>query len=253
MTPSFNQARYLPRAIESIHRQRGDFEIEHIVIDGGSTDGTVDILRSAGDTIQWVSEPDGGQTDAVNKGLARVTGDYVGWLNSDDVYLPGALHTVCRTFQDAPDVQWLYGKVRIIDPNDREIRRLITAYKNRRMRRFDRRKLLVENWISQMGVFWRRSFGHRVGPLDEKLHYCMDYDYWLRMAAVQPGHFVDADLAAFRWYPQSKSGATFVEQFREELRVARRHGGDDRWAMVRHQINYCKIVTAYRLLRLLGR
>jgi len=253
VTPSFNQGRYLRRAIASIHEQKGDFEIEHIVIDGGSNDETLDILTQAGDSIQWVSEPDDGQTDAINKGLSRATGDYVGWLNSDDMYLPGAFEAVCDIFATEPKTQWVYGKVRIVDPEDREIRKWITAYKNRKMRRFDRNRLLVENWISQMGVFWRRPFGERVGPLRTDLHYCMDYDFWLRMAALAPGRFIDRYVAAFRWYPQSKSGAGFGRQFREELDVARRHGGEQRWAMLRHRAHYYKIVCAYSLLRWLGR
>lgn len=253
VTPSFNQGRYLRRAIDSIHSQQGDFEIEHIVIDGGSTDESLDILRQYGDAVDWISEPDEGQTDAVNKGLARASGDYIGWLNSDDTYLPGAFAAICDVFENAPNAKWAYGKVRIIDPDDNEIRRAITAYKNRKMRRFDFKKLLAENWISQMGVFWRRSFGESVGPLRVDLKYCMDYDLWLRMGKQSCGRFVDRYLANFRWYPQSKSGAGFTRQFQEELEVARRHGGKHRWPLFVHRVNYYKIITAYSLMRWLGR
>lgn len=250
ITPSFNQAEYIGRAIESVQSQRGDFELEHIVVDGGSTDGTWGILRDWGDAIRWTSESDRGQGDALNKGLAMASGEVIGWLNSDDIYEAGALQTVAEILTAEPRTQWVYGKVRIVDEADREIRRWITAYKNRRMRRFSRSKLLAENWISQMGVFWRREFGRRVGPFRTDLHYCMDYDYWLRMSALARGRFVDRYLACFRWRTGSKSGGGFAEQFREELRVAREAaGGQHQWAILRHRLGARAIVLIYSLMR----
>ena len=258
VTPSFNHARFLPRTLESVRSQQqaaeGQFELEHIIVDGGSTDGTVEILRACGPEVRWVSEPDRGQADALNKGLAMATGDIVGWLNSDDVYEPGALLAVADVMAAEPATQWVYGRVRIIDENDREIRPCITRYKDWRMRGFRFEKLLGENWISQMGVFWRRSASAEVGPFRTELHYCMDYDYWLRLGARWPGRFVDRRLAAFRWYRGSKSGADFLEQFREELKVAQRQAaGRYRWPILVHRFNYIKIISAYYLLRLLGR
>jgi glycosyltransferase involved in cell wall biosynthesis len=253
VTPSYNQAEYIGRTADSVLSQQGDFELEYVVVDGGSTDGTVGILESYEDAIHWVSEPDEGQADALNKGLAMTSGDIVGWLNSDDLYERGALAAVAEAFEREPDVQWLYGKVRIIDSRDREIRRWITWYKNLRMRRFRYTKLLIENYVSQMGVFWRRSAGETVGPFRKDLRYCMDYDYWLRLGERWPGRFVDRYLAAFRWYVSSKSGAGFKTQFREELDVAREHAaGQHRWAVLAHWFTYAKIVTAYELMRVLS-
>lgn len=252
ITPSFNQADYLRQAIESVHSQRGDFLLEHIIVDGGSSDQTLEVLKSYGSSIRWVSEPDKGQADALNKGLALATGDVIGWLNSDDLYEPGALANVAEVFSTEPRTQWLYGKVRIVDAHGREIRRWITVYKNRRMRRYRYSKLLAENWISQMGVFWRRSAGAQVGPFRTDLHWCMDYNFWLRLGARWPGRFVERYLADFRWYPSSKSGAGFVPQFREELAVARElAAGKCRWAVLCHRLTYLKIVTAYHAMRLL--
>ena len=252
--PSYNQAEFIGRAIESVQSQQGEFTLEHIVVDGGSSDGTTDILARYGDAVRWVSEPDDGQADALNKGIAMATGDIVGWLNSDDLYEPGALAAVAEVFEAEPETQWLYGKVRIVDPEDREIRRWITRYKNRRMCRYGYAKLLAENWVSQMGVFWRRDAGAKVGAFRTDLHYCMDYNYWLRLGARWPGRFVDRYLGCFRWYPASKSGSGFREQFGEELAVARELAdGKYKWAILRHRLNFMKIVTAYRVLGLTRR
>ncbi len=248
--PSFNHERFIERAIGSVLSQEGDFQRELIVIDGGSKDSTVEILRGYGDAIRWVSEGDDGQADALNKGIAMATGDIIGWLNSDDVYEAGALAAVAEVFAAEPGAQWLYGKVRIIDGEDQEIRRWITAYKNRRMRRFSQRRLLEENWISQMGVFWRRGAGEQVGEFRKDLHYCMDYNYWLRLGREWPGRFVDRYLAAFRWYTTSKSGAGFARQFAEELAVAKEAAaGEYPWRIFKHRINAIKIILAYSVMR----
>jgi glycosyltransferase involved in cell wall biosynthesis len=254
ITPSFNQARYVGRTIDSVQSQRGPFELEHIVVDGGSTDGTVGILEGCGGAVRWVSEPDEGQADALNKGLAMAGGEVVGWLNSDDVYEPGALAAVAGVFAAEPDTQWLYGKVRIIDPDDREVRRSITWYKNLRMRRYSYPKLLAENWICQMGVFWRRAAGRRIGPFRKDLHYAMDYDYWLRLGALWPGRFVDAYLAAFRTYPQSKSRGDYQVALREMLAVSLSHAaGRHRLAAWRARINCAKCIAALWALQTVGR
>jgi len=250
ITPSYNQAKYIGATIDSVQSQRGDFELEHIVVDGGSTDGTLDILKSYGSAVRWVSEKDEGQADALNKGLAMAGGDIIGWVNSDDLYEPGALDAAAKVFAAGADVQWVYGKVKIVDDRGVEIRRWITRYKNMRMRRYSYAKLLAENWISQMGVFWRVSAGREVGAFRKDLHYCMDYNFWLRLGARWPGHFIDRYLAAFRWYPSSKSGAGFGKQFREELDVATEiAAGRYPLAIFKHRINAAKIVAAYNVMQ----
>ncbi len=253
ITPSYNQAKFLERTLDSVHTQHGDFRLEHIVVDGGSTDGSVELLKNRGDAIKWISQRDEGQADALNKGIAMAGGDIIGWLNSDDTYEPGCLATVAKIFADEPQTRWLYGKVRIIDADDREIRRLVTLYKNLRMRRWSYRKLLEENWISQMGVFWRRQAGEQTGPFRKDLHYCMDYNYWLRLGEKWPGRFVNRYLAAFRAHSTSKSTTSFRKQFREELNVAREiAAGRYRLPIAVHYLNYFKIVTAYNIRQLLG-
>jgi glycosyltransferase involved in cell wall biosynthesis len=251
ITPSLNQCAYLRQTMQSILSQRGDFELQWVVVDGGSTDGTIQLLRGVNDSrVSWTSEPDGGQAAAVNKGLAKVEGEIVGWLNSDDLYQPGALDEVSRVFAGRPDAQWVVGQCGIVDSQGRQIREAVTGYKNRSLRKYSYRKLLRENMISQPAVFWRKGFIGRAGALDEKLHYTMDYDLWLRMGRLCEPVRVERELARFRIHGQSKSGKVNRGQFDEQYQVAIRYFNGDwrsRWA---HRFNVEKIVWAYRLMRM---
>lgn len=255
--PSLNQAKYLRQNLHSILTQPGALDLQVIVMDGGSRDGTLDLLRNINDSrVTWASEPDRGQAHAINKGLARAQGDIVTWLNSDDVYLPGTLMSVVQAFVEHPSAQWVIGPVQIIDDAGREIRRPISRYKERRLRRYSFQHLLIENFIPQMSVFWRPEFAAAVvcGPgqiLDESLHYCMDYDLWLRMARRMDPLILQKPLSQFRLHPQSKSGQVCRRQFDEEYEVACRYT-DDRLIRLRHRLNVEMIVWAYRLMRVFG-
>jgi glycosyltransferase involved in cell wall biosynthesis len=250
VTPSYNQAGFIERTLRSVLDQQGDFELEYLVIDGGSKDGTLDILRKYQDRITWVSEPDTGQSDAINKGLRQATGNVVGWLNSDDVLLPGALARVAAVFRDRPDVEWLHGRCEIIDAQDRIIRRWVSAYKDWCSRHYSYSRLLTENFISQMTVFWRRSVLKEVGYLDRSLHMTMDYDLWLRLAQRSAPVYLPERMACFRWYPTSKSGARFREQFREDSLVARRHAPERFWIHLVKRYKTTRVLAAYWLLSL---
>ncbi len=222
-------------------------------MDGQSTDGSVDLLRGLNDPrLVWQSQPDAGQSDAVNRGIERATGDVIGWLNSDDLYLPGVLQRIATALKN-PDVQWVVGRYQIIDPLGRVIRSPIVRYKDRFLDRYSYRSLLRENFIAQPAVFWRASFGRQAGPLDTSLHYAMDYDLWLRMGRLADPLVLDETLAQFRIHPQSKSGGVNREQFDEGYRVACRYLGSDRSSRIIHRFNVEKIVWAYRLLRWIGR
>lgn len=254
ITPSFNQRPFLERTARSILSQHGDFDLEWIVIDGGSTDGTPDLLHAMEDPrLCWTSAADRGQSEAINKGMARAGGDVVAWLNSDDLYAHGALAAVAQAFDAQPAAQWLVGRCDVIDDQDRAIRSTVTQYKDRALRRYAYRRLLRENFISQPAVFWRRSFGQRVGPLDESLHYTMDYDLWLRMGRLTEPLFLDRVLAHFRLHRGSKSGQVNRRQFDEGYAVATRYFDGDRASRLMHRLNVEKIVWAYRLLRLIRR
>jgi glycosyltransferase involved in cell wall biosynthesis len=252
VTPSFNQAAYLGRTAASILGQQGNFALRWLVIDGGSTDGTIDLLRSIADPrLSWISEPDRGQANAINKGLAGAQGGFIGWVNSDDLLADGALAAVASAFARSPQAQWLVGRCDIIDPDDRPIRAAITRYKDRGLRRVSFRHLLRENPISQPAVFWRRSFGESIGPLDESLNHVMDYDLWLRMARASQPLVLDRLLARFRLHPQSKSGQEDRGRFAEQYAVASRYFDGDSMSRMVHLFNVEKIVWSYRLLRLM--
>jgi glycosyltransferase involved in cell wall biosynthesis len=252
VTPSFNQCHYLRQTLQSVLSQQGDFDLQHLVIDGQSTDGTVDLLRSTTDPrLLWSSQSDTGQSDAINRGLQLASGDIVGWLNSDDLYTPGTLAAVADAFKDA-NVNWVVGRYQIIDQEGKIIRPAIVKYKDRLLRNYSYRKLLRENFIAQPSVFWRRSFGEIVGTLDESLHHAMDYDLWLRMGKASNPLILDRVVSQFRIHPQSKSGRLNRERFDEDYRVAARHAADDRISRWVHRINNEKIVWAYRAMGLMG-
>lgn len=254
ITPSFNQAQFLPQTIESVLSQRGGFDLQYIIIDGGSTDGTLEVLEKINDPrASWISEKDQGQADAINKGLALATGAVLGWLNSDDLYQPSALDAVARAFEAHPDRAWLTGQCAIVDEKDQPIRHGVTRYKNRRLGRYSYRTLLRENYISQPATFWRRSAWERAGPLDKGLFWAMDYDLWLRLARLGDPIVLGQPLARFRLYGRSKTGDFRRRQYDEGFKVACRYLESDRLGRLAHRLNVEKIVLAYRLMRVLGR
>lgn len=250
ITPSFNQAAYIERTILSVLGQ-DHRDTEYIIIDGASTDGTVDILKKYAERITWVSERDEGQSSAINKGLRLASGDLVAYLCSDDTYEPGAITKVVEFFESHAGYKWAYGRCRIVDDGDREIRKSITCYKNLLLRHYNYGKLLSENFISQPATFWRREMLSKIGYLNENEYFCMDYEYWLRLGAEHPAGVIDACLANFRYHARSKSGSVNKQQFLDELHLARKYGTGHRLAVFIHAINYHKIVSAYKFLKML--
>ncbi|ABS26025.1 glycosyl transferase family 2 [Anaeromyxobacter sp. Fw109-5] len=248
VTPSFNQGAYIERTIESVLAQRGEFELEYLVVDGGSTDETVSILRRYEGRLRFVSEPDRGQSDAINKGFRATTGDIVAWLNSDDTYAPGALDAVVTTLART-GARWCFGECPIIDERDAEVRSAIARYKAWVARRYSLRRLVGRNFIPQPATFFRRDLIDEVGPIDESLHYAMDYDLWLRFARVAEPVFVPRPLARFRWHGASKTGAGYSEGAWECFRIARaRARGVERFALAEHLAHLAAQLAVYRLL-----
>ena len=249
ITPSFNQGKFIERTIRSVLGQEFPGELEYLVIDGGSTDNTLDILKKYQDRIKWVSEKDDGLAGAVNKGIRMASGEVIGWLNSDDLYMPGTLEKVSGYFSSDPSCMWLYGKCLIIDQDDKEIYKGVTSYKNLLLRKFSYGRLLTENYISQPAVFFRKKLAEDAGPLRKELKFAMDYDLWLRFGKQHPASVVPVYLSGFRRHPGSLSENFTKRQFKEQYSVARAHGANALQRAV-HRFNVFKIVWGYKMLAL---
>lgn len=204
VTPSFNQAEYLEQTLDSVLSQNYP-ELEYIVVDGGSTDGSVDILkRYAKHLTHWVSEPDRGQSHAINKGLARCTGEVFNWLNSDDYLEPGALQTIGEAFEN-PKTTAFIGRSNIVEKGA-----VIRRSRGTDVYADNLAKTLGQARIDQPEHWWRKSVLDRMGPLDESLHYIMDRDWWGKYLMRFGLHGVVQDnevLANFRLHPESKTVA----------------------------------------------
>lgn len=249
ITPSYNQGEFIGQTIDSVLGQAYP-DLEYLVFDGGSTDQTVDILKGYGQKFFWVSEKDRGQSDAINKGLRMASGEVVCFLNSDDLYEPGALLKVGKFFAGHPEACWLTGRCRLINPSGHEIRKLITAYKNFWLLLNSYKILLVIDYISQPATFWRRDAIQKVGQFDEHLHLSMDYDYSLRMGQHYKLYVLPEYLASFRVHPASKSG--FIqEHFDEDLSTSRRYTSSAMLVRL-HALHNTLIVAAYQRMQTTG-
>ena len=204
ITPSLNQGDYIEETILSVLSQ-GYPNIEYLVMDGCSSDNTLQILEKYAGRLKWISEPDKGQTNAINKGLQMTTGSIVGFLNADDTLAPGALQKIAESFSTNQDIKWVTGKCYIVNEEGEEIRRSITNYKNLLLRLRSFHLLFVTNYISQPATFWARTAFDELGPMDESLHYVMDYEYWLRLYSKYPPLFLPEYLAFFRVQRNSKT------------------------------------------------
>ena len=251
VTPCLNRADTLPEALESVRSQSYP-RLEHVVVDGGSTDGTLEILRQA-EGVRWSSEPDRGLSHAMNKGVEAAQGDVIGWLNADDRYLPGALHAVGHALAEHPDALWATGRCRIIDGDGREIRRGVTAYKNAFLRHYSLPLYLTQNFISAPATFMRREAFERVGLFDERYRISMDYDLYLRLAQHGDPLILDRYLSDFRMVEGTLSMSGFELQLREHAEQARRHGAGHPVAVAVNQVTSRAIVLIYRLMRLARR
>ena len=212
ITPSFNQAKYLEDTIQSVLDQ--DYaNLEYIMVDGGSTDESVDIIRKYNDKLAWwVSEKDSGQAEAINKGLSRATGEIVAWLNSDDTYLPGTISAAVRTFEENPDVVLVYGNMLAVDENSETINIL-------RYDQLNLEDLLCFQIIGQPAVFFRRDALEKAGYLDSTYHFLLDHHLWLRLALQGRILHVDQTWAAARYHAEAKNRARAAEFGHEAFRI----------------------------------
>ena len=199
VTPSLNQGKYIRETIESVLRQ--DYpDIEYLVQDGGSTDNTLDILRSYGSRILWQSQPDKGQADAINNGMARSSGLILTWLNSDDTLLPGAVSTIVDRFRRYPEAGLFYGNAIFTGSDGGFLFTTEVAHCD-----FELMFETCRNPICQPASFFTKEAWEKVGGLDTNLHYFFDWDLWLRLGYEFPLYATSAVLATYRLHPESKT------------------------------------------------
>ncbi|HNN12850.1 MAG TPA: glycosyltransferase family 2 protein [Anaerolineales bacterium] len=212
ITPSYNQARYLEQTLHSVLEQDHP-RIEYIVIDGASTDGSVEIIKKyAGRLAYWESAKDKGQADAINKGFARASGEIVAWLNSDDYYLPGTISKAVKAFEENPAAVLVYADMLAVDENGQTFNTL--TYKQLT---FD--DLLCFQIIGQPAVFMRRSALEKTGGLDPAFHFLLDHLLWIRIAKQGRLLHVDQVWAAARYHAEAKNVAKAAEFGREAFRI----------------------------------
>ena len=219
VTPSYNQGRYLEEAILSVLGQ-GYPDLEYLVMDGGSTDGSAEIIqRYDGDLAYWVSEPDGGQAAAINRGFEKATGDVLCWLNSDDMYLPGTLRYVAERLAEGGSGLLFGNCVHVIEGTGQA--------KGSNVERWHRvSDLRLHDYVIQPASFWTRETWERVGPLDETLRYSFDWDWYIRAhrAGVRLVP-VSRQLAVYRLHADHKTGSRAKAREHELAEVIGRHAG----------------------------
>jgi len=240
VTPSYNQGSFIERTLSSVANQKG-VEYEHVVFDGGSTDETLDILKRFVPPVRWVSEKDCGQADAVNKGIRATDGEIIGWLNSDDIYYPGALARVATYFAEHPEIDAVYGQADHIDLVDR-------AFENYPSEPSNFERLKETCFICQPALFLRRRAVAHHGLLDESLHFCMDYEYWLRLgkAGARFG-YLEQKLAGSRLYADNKTLGARVKVHAEINNMLRSMFGKvpERWLF-----NYGHVICDTKMNRI---
>jgi glycosyltransferase involved in cell wall biosynthesis len=215
ITPTLNAERYLAECLASVREQRQP-NLEHLVVDGGSTDRTELIAHQS--DVCWIQRPGQKQAAAINVGLRTAGGSILAWLNADDLYTPGSLRLVTEHFAADPTLDVLFGDCDVIGENGQPLWR-------ERPGPYDFDRLLRGgNSLAQPSVFLRRRVFDQVGFLDESLDYGMDYDLWLRLRELQV-MYVPSTLAAFRWHPFSKTASSNAANWHELMTIVRRHGG----------------------------
>jgi glycosyltransferase involved in cell wall biosynthesis len=221
ITPSYNQVKFIEQTIRSVLLQEYP-NLEYIIIDGGSADGSVEIIRRYEPWLSyWVSEPDRGQSHAINKGFEKATGQVLCWLNSDDYYLPGALLTAGRTLADGTDNYALVGHCLKVYLDGRPAVKLEGRYENRRR--------LLQFWkgyqMHQPTIFWRREVFEKTGWLGEELDQIMDFDYWARISEHFDFVNIDRILACCNYYAGAKTGDDYARYHSDLRRCAYRYWG----------------------------
>lgn len=223
ITPSYNQAAFIERTIQSVLSQ--DYpNLEYIIMDGGSRDGTIEVLKRHKGDLKYFSQKDSGQSHGINKGLKIATGDIIGYLNSDDYLEKGALAKIVNFFQTHKEASWVTGKCSIVDHKDNHVRSTVTVYKNFCLKYLRYKEVFcIIQFISQPATFWRKNVVDTVGYFDESLHYDMDLDYWLRVWNKFALFFIDEYVANYRVHTSSKAVTSPETQFHVASQIIKAH------------------------------
>ncbi|MBN3940369.1 MAG: glycosyltransferase family 2 protein [Nostoc sp.] len=241
VTPSYNQAAFIGETIESVISQAGEFEIEYFVMDGGSSDGSIEVIKKYADlvsaekwtvqcrgiSIKWYSQKDKGQSDAINQGLRQATGDIVSYINSDDLYCPGAFERIAKEFSDRPEADFIYGDGDVIDEvGNLQWEWLSRPYNHSLMTSYHFLWNDFTNYIMQQATFWRKSVINKIGYFDESFHYAMDVEYWVRAgdAGLKLIHR-PYKVGKFRLIKGTKSLSSPTVFWEDYLEIFRRYRG----------------------------
>lgn len=217
VTPSYNQGEFIEETINSVLSQNYQ-NIEYIVVDGASTDNTVEILKKYASKIKWISEKDNGQADAINKGFRMTKGEIIYWLNSDDVLLPGSVSKIVDEYNNNPDVDIIYGKCHFTDVSNKIVGKYPTEI-------YNFRRLAMFNFICQPSAFFKRKAFFESGCLNEHLKYALDYDLWIRMAKKFNFKYLPEFLSCYRLHDASKTVDTkqALANNKETLNIVFKH------------------------------
>jgi len=253
ITPSYNQGGYLAETIQSVLVQEGDFHLDYIIVDGGSTDDSVELIKHYQRLLnegawqvkcgrvnyRWVSEKDRGQTDALMKGFRMAEGEILAWLNSDDTYLTDALQKVVNVFSSEPEVSVLYGRTYYTDTKSGILGQYPTEP-------FNYKRLAMFNFVCQPSTFFRKSAFESAGGLDVSLRYVMDYDLWIRLAKQFEFRYMPEFLSTYRLHEESKTISTrdALANHKEVLDAAIRYYN---WAPLNRVYSYCNQLLKARL------
>ncbi len=222
ITPSYNQGKFIRETIESVLSQDYD-NFEYIIIDGGSTDNTADIVKDYENRLTFIMEQDNGQSNAINKGFIMAKGEIVAWLNSDDLYEPHCISRAVKEFEENAKLALLYGEGYIIDENSNKIRIF------EHTQEFDYWKLVnFWDYIMQPTAFFKKTYLQKVGYLDEQLHYCMDWDLWIKLAAVGEVKYIPDLLACSREYADTKTNTGGDKRLEEIVCLLQKYSGKEK-------------------------